>query len=112
MCVDDFEEKLDKRLEQRMSRRQTEWWFLTGTAPNKAGQMKGFLLGPYMDYDTANGVIERKRLVGHAEPVLLPTSDLSKAGQIIRARRLHGNASFADIFQRNQHKNVGEADTI
>ena len=109
--IDDFENNLDKRLEQKLNSRNRSFWYLTGSAADKSGKMRGFLLGPYPDSDTANKVAERKRLTDFL-PVELPTSDLGKAGQILRARRLQGNASFADIFEKNRHKHVGAEDTI
>lgn len=107
----DLDEKLDKKIEQRMNARSNSFWYLTGSAPDKNGKMRGFLLGPYPDYDTAKNIAERKHLTNW-EPFESPSSDLGRTGQILRARKLHGNASFADIFQRNKHKNVGVEDTI
>jgi hypothetical protein len=109
--IDDFEEKLDQKLEQRMNSRNREYYYLVGSAPDRSGKMKSFLLGPYPDYEKATRVAESKRLTSFSVENF-PSSDLSRVGQILKARRLHSGASMADIFERTRHKNVGQADTI
>lgn len=104
------EDFLNKQFEQKSLARQRSYWYLSGSAPNKAGIQKPFLLGPYSSSDKAEEIATRKRLTD-ALPILIPTSDLGKAGQILRARRLHGNSSFAEIFEKMKHKHVG-ADNI
>ena len=111
MNIDSFEENLDKKLEQKLNSRNRSFWYLTGSAPDKSGKMRGFLLGPYPDFDTASNVAERKRLTDW-QAVESPSSDLSRTGQILRARKLQGSSSFADIFEKNRHKGVGQEETI
>lgn len=108
----DIDEILDRKVDRKINSKHVGgWWYLVGSAPDKHGRMKGFLLGPYNDYDEASKMAERKHLT-HANPVELPTTDLQRAGQILRARRLHGDASFAEIFERQKHKHVGQEETI
>jgi hypothetical protein len=109
--IDDLENNLDKRIEQRLNSRNRSFFYLTGSAPDRSGKMRGFLLGPYPDFETASKIAERKHLTSW-EAFESPSSDLGRTGQILRARKLHGNSSFADIFQKNKHKNVGQEDTI
>jgi len=104
--IDDFD-ALDKKLEQKLNSRNRSFWYLQGSAPDQNGKMRGFLLGPYPDTETARDIAEKKRLTCW-EAVESPSSDLSRTGQILRARKLHGNSSFAEIFQKNRHKNVGQ----
>ena len=104
---------LDKMMERKMMRRQRGgFWYVTGASPDSKGRMKQFLLGPFPDAETANDVIERKRLVGNATAIEVNTSDLARAGQIIKAMRLQGNASMSEVFNRVAHKNVGGRDAI
>lgn len=107
--IDDFEDKLDKRLEQRMNSRQREFYYLVGSAPDKSGKMKSFLLGPYSDYEKATQVAESKRLTSFSVENF-NSSDLSRVGQILKARRLHGGTPMAEIFERVKHRNVGQAE--
>jgi hypothetical protein len=105
--------EIDKMLDRKMLNRQRSgFWYVSGASEDSKGRMKQFLLGPFPDADVANDVIERKRLVGKATAIQVNTSDLSRAGQIIKAMRLQGNASMSDIFSRVQHKNVGGRDSI
>jgi hypothetical protein len=103
----DLENNLDKRLEQRMNSRNRSFYYLAGSSPDHRGRMKSFLLGPYGDYDQANRVAESKKLTSFTIENL-ETSDLGRAGQILKARRLHGGSSMADIFERVKHRNVGQ----
>jgi len=104
---------LDKIIERKqMQRHRGGCWYVTGSAPNSSGVMKSFLLGPYPDAEAAMAIIERKRLSGRAEVCECPTSDLARAGQIIRARRLQGNTQMSEVFNRYAHKNVGHQDGI
>lgn len=107
--IDDFEEKLDKRLEQRMNSRQRSFYYLCGSSPDNRGRMKSFLLGPYSDYEQANRVAESKKLSNFSIEVF-ESSDLSRVGQILKARRLHGGTPMAEIFERVKHRNVGQAE--
>ena len=100
---DDF---LDKKIEQRMTRRQREFWYFQGSAPDNKGRMRSFLLGPYSDSQKANEIIGLKRLAS-ASVFALETSDLGRASQILKARKLQGNSSVADVFDRLKHRNVG-----
>jgi hypothetical protein len=103
---------LDKMMERKMMRRQRGgFWYVTGSSPDTKGRMKQFLLGPFSDYETAVNVIERKRLTS-AQPVEVNSSDLARAGQIIKAMRLQGNSTMAQVFDRVAHKNVGGRDAI
>lgn len=102
---------LDKRLEQRMNSRTRENYYIQGSAPDGKGRMRSFLLGPYPDYDRANKVAESKRLTSF-EIISLETSDLGRASQIIKARRLHNGVDISKIFERTRHKGVGVEDTI
>jgi len=104
---------IDKMLDRKMLNRQRSgFWYVSGAAPDAKGRMKQFLLGPFPDAETANDVIERKRLVGNATAIEVNTSDLARAGQIIKAMRLQGNASMSEVFNRVAHKNVGGRDAI
>jgi hypothetical protein len=100
---DDF---LDKKIEQRMTRRQRAFWYLQGSAPDSKDRMRSFLLGPYSDSSTANNIARAKSLTNFTV-IELPTSDLGKASQILKARRLHGNSSMSEVFDRLKHKGVG-----
>lgn len=105
-------DNIDNMLNQKQMRRQRgSFMYVTGAAPDRNGRMKQFLLGPYADSEEASRVIERKHLTC-AEIVESPSADLAKTGQILKARRLHGNASMADVFSRVAHKNVGRQDGI
>jgi hypothetical protein len=105
-------DNLDNMLHQKQMRHQrSDFLYVTGAAPDRNGRMKAFLLGPYADMEEARNIIERKRL-SSAEIVTSPSADLARTGQILKARRLHGNASMADVFSRVAHKNVGGRDSI
>ena len=105
--IDDLEDKLDKKLEQRMNSRNRSFYYLCGSSPDNRGRMKSFLLGPYGDYEQANRVAESKKLSSYSIEVF-ESSDLSRVGQILKARRLHGGTPMADIFERVKHRNVGQ----
>jgi hypothetical protein len=109
MCVDDFEEKLDKRLEQRMNSRNRSYFYISGSAPDNKKRMRAFLLGPYPDYDTANNIAESKRLTSF-NIFENPSSDLSKVSQVLKAQRLHSGTSIADVFDKLRHKRVGQVE--
>ena len=104
--IDDFD-ALDKKLEQKLNSRNRTFYYLCGSSPDKLGRMKSFLLGPYGDYEQANRVAESKKLTDFSIEVF-ESSDLSRVGQILKARRLHGGSSMADIFERVKHRNVGQ----
>jgi hypothetical protein len=106
----DVDNVLDKKIEQRVNSRSHTFYYLVGSAPDKSGRMKSFLLGPYSDYEKATQIAESKRLSSYTVENF-SSSDLSRVGQILKARRLHSGASMADIFERVKHKSVGE-DTI
>jgi hypothetical protein len=109
--IDDFEEKLDQKLEQRMNSRNREFWYIQGSSPDLKGRMRSFLLGPYNEYAKADAIANSKRLTSYSI-INLETSDLGKASQVIKARRLHSGTDISQIFERTRHKNVGQADTI
>lgn len=100
---------IDNLMDKKMSRGQKAFWYITGSAEDRHGRMRVFLLGPYGDSNQARGIAESKRLTSF-EVVELSTSDLSKAGQVMKARRLKGNSSMSDVFERVQHRNVGGKD--
>lgn len=105
-------DNIDKIIERKQMRRQRGgFWYVSGSAPDRNGRMKQFLLGPFPDIESANNVIERKKLTS-ATPIEVGSSDLQRAGQIIKAMRLQGNASMQDVFSRVAHKNVGGRDGI
>jgi hypothetical protein len=101
---DDF---LEKKIEQRMTRRQREFWYIQGSAPDNKGRMRSFLLGPYSDSQKASEISSSKRLTS-SNILCLPTADLGKASQILKARKLQGNSSISDVFDRLKHKGVGQ----
>jgi hypothetical protein len=110
---DDFLDKkfddnlIDRKLEQRMTRRQRAFWYIQGSAPDRNGKMRSFLLGPYSDSQKANEIASSKRL--SAFSILeLDTSDLSRASQILKARKLHSGSDITGVFDRLKHKGVGE----
>ena len=105
--MDDFDTALDKKIERRMSSRQHSWFYISGSAPDKKGRMRGFLLGPYSDYDVASRIVESKRLTSY-EIFEDSSSDMSKVSQKLKARKLHGGASMADIFDKVKHTGVGQ----
>jgi hypothetical protein len=99
---------LDKVMDKRMSRAQTDWWYIYGSIPdNKTHRTKQYLLGGYSSYDEANRVANAKRLTD-VNYCSLPTKDISRAGQILKARRLQGNSTMSEVLQRVSHKNVGD----
>jgi hypothetical protein len=104
--IDDFENNLDKRLEQKLNSRNRSFFYISGSAPDRSSRMRSFLLGPYPDYNTANKIAESKKLSSF-EIFEQSSSDLGKVSQILKARRLHSGASMADIFERTKHKGVG-----
>lgn len=103
----DIDKKVDNRIEQRMTRRQRAFWYIQGSAEDKNHKMRSFLLGPYGDSQRANDVAKSKRLVSFSI-IELDTSDLGRASQILKARKLHGGSDISDVFDRLKHKGVGE----
>lgn len=101
---DDF---LDKKIEQKMTRRQREFWYIQGSAPDNKNRMRSFLLGPYSDSQKANEIANSKRLTSFTV-INLETSDLGKASQILKARKLQGGSNISDVFDRLKHRNVGQ----
>lgn len=101
---DDF---FDKKLEQKMTRRQREFWYIQGSAPDNKGRMRSFLLGPYSDSQKANEIANSKRLTSFTV-LNLETSDLGRASQILKARKLQGGSNIGDVFDRLRHKGVGD----
>lgn len=98
---------LDKRINRKLASSQSEYWWIHGSEPDKkSGRMRQFLLGAYNSYDEASNMAETKRLTSFTI-VNLPTRDMTRAGQLMKARRLQGTASMQDVFQRVAHKNVG-----
>lgn len=106
---DDF---LDKKLERKMNARHGgPWWYVEGSAPDKHGRMKPFLIGPYVEYEKARAIAESKKFASH-EIFSSQYSDLSRVSQIRKAARLQGNASIQDVFERLRHKGVANEETI
>jgi hypothetical protein len=106
----ELDDILDKKVEQRMNSRNREHYYIQGSAEDKHHRMRSFLLGPYSDYAKADAVANSKRLTSY-EIINLETSDLGKASQVIKARRLHSGVDMAAIFERTKHTGVGN-DTI
>lgn len=106
-----LEDTLDKKIEQRMNARQREFYYIQGSAPDAKQRMRSFLLGPYSDYAKADSIANSKRLTSYTI-INLETSDLGRASQIIKARRLHNGVDISEIFNRTRHKGVGVEDTI
>jgi hypothetical protein len=105
--IDDFEEKVDQKLERRMSSRNRSFFYISGSASDNKSRMRAFLLGPYPDYETANRIAESKRLTSF-EIFENSSSDLGKVSQILKAQRLHRGTSIADVFDKLKHKRVGQ----
>lgn len=105
--MSDIDELIDKRMERRMSSRQHEYFYIQGSASDSKGRMRSFLLGPYSDYEKANKIAESKRLSSYTI-IPLETSDLARASQVIKARRLHSGVDISEIFNRTKHKGVGD----
>jgi hypothetical protein len=99
----DLDDKLDKRIEQRMNSRNTEWYYIQGSE-NKNGKMKGFLIGPF-SYDKAQSLMSSKKF-SSAEMIALNTTDLSRAGQILKYRRFHNGEGITSVMDRVKHKGV------
>lgn len=100
---------LDNIIDKKMSRNQKTFWYIAGSAPDNKNRMRTFLLGPYSDSSQADSIASSKRLTSY-QIVEIPTCDLGKASQIMKARRLKGVSSMGDIFERVRHKDVGGKD--
>jgi hypothetical protein len=94
---------IDKKIEQKLNRRQHAFFYIQGSAPDKKGRMRGFLLGPYGDSAMATSIASAKRMTSYTV-IELETSDLGRASQILKARRLHGNSDISEVFERMKHK--------
>jgi len=103
----DLDGLVDKKVNQRMSRRQSSYFYIQGSAEDNKHRMRSFLLGPYSDYETANRIAESKRLTSY-NILEEGSSDLSKVSQVLKARRLHSGSSIGDVFEKLKHKRVGE----
>jgi len=106
--MSDLDEMLDRKFERRMNARASSWYYIYGTESDKKGRPKGFLIGPY-SYEKADSLMKNKKFAS-ATMVELNTSDLGKAGQILRARKLHSGAPMSDIFERVKHRGVVQDD--
>jgi hypothetical protein len=105
-------DNIDNVLNQKQMRHQrSDFVYLVGSAPDKNGRQKSFMLGPYSDSEQASEIAQRKHL-SHYEYFTCPSSDLARANQIWKAQRLHGSASMQDVFSRVAHKNVGQQDGV
>lgn len=109
--MSDLDEMIDKKMERRMMARQHTYFYIQGSASDGKGRMRQFLLGPYSDYEKASHVAESKRLTSF-EVIALETSDVQRASQVIKARRLHGGANISEVFERTKHKGVGAEDSL
>lgn len=106
--LDDIETVLSRK----MMRNAREFWYVSGSAVDSKGRARSFLLGPYGDSQKAESVASSKKLISY-NIINLETSDLSKASQILKARRIECREStMADAMSRLGHKNVGGRDSI
>ena len=103
----DIDKRIDNRIEQRMTRRQRAFWYIQGSAEDAKGRMRSFLLGPYSDSQKANEIASSKRLSSFSV-LELDTSDLGRASQILKARKLHGGSDISGVFDRIKHTGVGD----
>jgi hypothetical protein len=103
---------IDNMLSRKQMRHQRgDFVYLSGCSPDKNGRQKQFLLGPYTDSEQAREIAERKHLTNY-EYFTCASSDLSRAGQMLKAQRLQGRASMQDVLSRVAHKNVGSQDGV
>jgi len=100
---DDLDKMLDRKMERRINSRSTEWYYIQGSE-EKNGKMKGFLIGPF-SYEKAQSLMNSKKF-SSAEMIALSTTDLSRAGQILKYRRLHGGESIGSVMDRVKHKGI------
>jgi hypothetical protein len=107
----ELDDILDRKVEQRMSSRQRSFFYISGSACDRKGKMRAFLLGPYSDYEKASAIAESKRLTSF-EIFEQSSSDLGKVSQILKAQRLHSGTSMAEVFDKLKHKRVGEESSI
>lgn len=106
--IDDLDKRIDHKLEQRVNSRNTEWYYIQGSE-SKNGKMKGFLIGPF-SYEKAQSLMSSKKFSA-AEMIPLNTTDLSRAGQILKYRRFNNGEGIGSVMDRVRHKGVVE-DTI
>jgi Cft2 family RNA processing exonuclease len=104
--IDDFENNLDKRLEQKLNSRNRSWFYIRGSEVDNKGRNKSFLIGPFT-YEKANDLMERKRFVS-AEIIELGTSDLARAGQMLKFRRLNSGEGIGSVMERVKHKGIAD----
>jgi hypothetical protein len=103
---------MDSIIDKRSMRNAREFWYVSGSAVDSKGRARSFLLGPYGDSQKAESVASSKKLITHTV-INLPTSDLGKASQMLKARRIECREStMADAMSRLGHKNVGGKDSI
>lgn len=100
------ENYVDKRLSDRLSRGQTSWYYLLGSAADEKGRMKSFFNGPYPDFETATSMAERKKLSSW-EVLEFGTRSLSTATQQLKHRRMAGTTAMTDVLKRQAHKQSG-----
>jgi hypothetical protein len=103
---------MDSIIDRRSMRNMRSFWYLSGSAVDSKGRARSFLLGPYADSQKANAIANSKKLISY-NVVELETADLSRASQILKARRVEcRESSMSDAFSRLGHKNVGGKDSI
>lgn len=107
--IDDLDSLLDKKVEQRMNSRNTEWYYIQGSEM-KNGKMKGFLIGPF-SYEKAQSLMSSKKFSA-AEMIALNTTDLSRAGQILKYRRFHNGEGISSVMDRVRHKGIADEATL
>jgi hypothetical protein len=105
---DIFDENyLDKSLANKLARSSSSHYYLLGSAPDDKGRMKGFFTGPYPDMEYARGIAERKHFSSY-EILDFGTASLATATQMLKHRRMVGDASMSDVLRRQAHKQKGD----
>jgi len=98
---DDFD--VDKIIENKINRTQKPTWYVYGTCVDKKGRTRSFLWGPYPDWHTANSIAESSNGVQSHQCEDLGTSDIGKANQILRHRKIKRGANVSEMFDRVSH---------